>query len=100
MRLHRSLAPLTRRIVHGRVSRPRVHLAPARVQKERGRRDWNSNCEASFMFCAMVSIDFVNERKYIHLTDSGYLVGQGVPRLRMPGGFKVLHSSFPNPQSQ
>jgi hypothetical protein len=32
MRLHRSQAPLTRRIVR-RVSRPRVHLAPARVQR-------------------------------------------------------------------
>ena len=33
MRLHRSLTPLTQRIVAFVVSRPRMHLAPARVQR-------------------------------------------------------------------
>jgi hypothetical protein len=43
----------------------------------------------------MVSVVFVTERKYIHLTDYAYSVRAAIPGLLKAECFKVLHSSFP-----
>ena len=49
-------------IFAGAVSRPLMHLAPAKGTKERGRRD-RSKYGARFRFYATVSTVFVNKRK-------------------------------------